>query len=99
MGKSSITRGGRGNKIRSTDNRVVRIKTENGLGSPLRVLIIAAIIAFQLGILIYFYIELALAFTGYLVFSFVMSVLTMSGIARMSFALKTDSITLLVFNP
>ncbi len=76
MGKSSITRGGRGNKIRSTDNRVVRIKTENGLGSPLRVLIIAAIIAFQLGILIYFYIELALAFTGYLVFSFVMSVLT-----------------------
>lgn len=76
MKNRSITRRGRANKIRSKDDRVVRIKTETGLGNPIRVLIIAAIIAFQLALLIYFYIELAIAFRGYLIFSFFMSLLT-----------------------
>jgi len=71
-----ITAERRDTRIQSNENRVVRIKTENGRGSALRILIIAAIIAVQLGLLIYFYVELAMAFRSYLVFSFVMSLLT-----------------------
>ena len=63
-------------KVRSSETRVVRVKTENsGLGA-LKTLIVMAIIFSQLAILIYLYIELAIAFRWYLVFSFAMSVLT-----------------------
>lgn len=63
-------------RVRSFERRIVRVKTEKSVGSPLPILIIAAIIAAQLSILLFFYIKLAIAFHGYLIFSFVMSLLT-----------------------
>ena len=63
-------------KVRSSETRVVRVKTEtSGLGA-LKTLIVMAIIFSQLAIFIYLYIELAIAFRWYIVFSFVVSVLT-----------------------
>lgn len=63
-------------KIRSKETKIVRVKSENNGGNRLRILTITLIIAIQFSLLVYLYIELALAFKSYLVFSFVMSVLT-----------------------
>lgn len=63
-------------KVRSGESRVVRIKTENGGLGALKSFIIMAIIFSQLALLIYFYIEIALAFRWYLIGSFILSLLT-----------------------
>ncbi len=63
-------------KVRSAETRVVRVKTEtSGLGA-LKTLIVMAIIFSELALLIYLYIEIAIAFRWYIVFSFAMSLLT-----------------------
>ena len=63
-------------KARSSDSRVVRVKTETaGLGA-LKTLIVMAIIFSQLTLFIYLYIELAMAFRWYVAVSFVLSLLT-----------------------
>ncbi len=63
-------------KLKSNETKIVRVKAENSGGNPLRVLIIALVIAVQLALLVYLYVELALAFKSYVIFSLVMSVLT-----------------------
>ncbi len=63
-------------KVRSADTRVVRVKTEgSGLGA-LKTLIVMGIIFAQLGIMLYLYIEIALAFRWYMLISFILSGIT-----------------------
>ena len=71
MKNKKITR-----KVKSNETRVVRVKTEtSGLGAS-KTIIVMAIIVFELALFIYLYVELAMAFRWYIVFSFIMSLLT-----------------------
>lgn len=58
------------------DARVVRVKTERSGTGALKTLVVLCVIASQLALIVLFHVRLALAFQWYMVFSFVMSVLT-----------------------
>ncbi len=73
---SNVKRKSISRKLRSSETRVVRVKTEgSGLGA-LKTLVVMGLIFLELAVMIYLYIEMALAFRWYMLFSFVASGLT-----------------------